>query len=255
MDEDLFLCRCMHLGPVFEMDLRKTVPEVSDEIVKKILNTAISKFGSCAVLAIDSDLYNAIIGVLFFYPQIFLDKLNGAHPCIQDPKELNKIKPILDKMLSVPNFEELQDKDKILRIECMQVVGKPGKRIINSYEDLSNKRETIKYASYTNKGIGDGMITKLITWARDYGWKKIQSTAIPDVKPLKLWWGNQSLSGYLKKGFTIIEGSKEIHKEVLDGINNMKKGLHGVEIQSMWKDYENKSEGELITTYQVELVL
>ena len=99
------------------------------------------------------------------------------------------------------------------------------------------------------------MLTKLISWARDSGWKKIQSTAIPDVKPLKLWWGNQTLSGYIKRGFKVIKGSEQINQEALKGINNMKKGLHGIEFQTMWKDYENLSDKDLITTYQVELVL
>jgi hypothetical protein len=245
----------MHLGPVFEKDLGQTVSNVSDEIVKQILNAAIEKYRSCAVLAVDNDLHNAIIGVLFFYPKIFIDNFFGARCCIQDPKELNKIKPILDKIISAPTFEEFKDKDKILCIECMQVVGKSGKRRIPSLEDSSNKLKIIEYMSYTSRGIGDGMLTKLISWARDSGWKKIQSTAIPDVKPLRLWWGNQSLNGFLKRGFKIIKGSEELHEEVLEGVNSMKKGLHGTEIQAMWKDYENLSEKDLITTHQVELVL
>ena len=241
MDKKLFLCRCMHLGPVFEKDLGQTVPEVSGETVKQILNSAIEKYGSCAVLAIDTDLNNAIIGLLFFYPKVYIENFNGAHPCIQEPKELNKIELILDKIISAPTFDEIKDKNKILCIECMQVVRK------------SSKHNWDK--SYNSMGIGDGMLAKLISWARDFGWKKIQSVAIPNVKPLKLWWGNQTLNGFLKRGFTIIEDSVQYHKEVLEAVNNMKKGLHGLEIQKMWKKYENLSDKDLIKTYQVELVL
>ena len=255
MDKGLFLCRCMHGGPVLEEDLGKTDPNVSEEIVKQLLNVAIEKYSSCAVLAIDTELQNAIIGLLFFYPKILFDIFNGAYPCIQDPKELNKFKPIRDKIISAPIFDEFKDKDKILRIACMQVVGKPGKIRINSLEDPLNEKKKLEYMPYISKGIGDGMLSKLISWARDNGWKKIQSNAIPDVKPLKLWWGNQSLNGFLKRGFTIIKGSEQTHEEVLEAANNMKKGLHGKEIQAMWKNYESISDKELITTYQVELVL
>jgi hypothetical protein len=255
MDKNLFLSKCMHGGPVFEKDLGKVVPDVSEEIVKQILYTAIEKYGSCAVLAIDTVLYNAAVGLLFFYPKIFYDFLNGAHPCIQDPKELNKIKPVVENIISAPSFEELEDKDKILQIECMQVVGKSGKTEINFDGDPSIKTKPIEYISYTSKGIGDGMLTKLISWAGNFGWKKIQSTATPDVKPLKLWWGNQTVNGFLKKGFKVIKGSEEFHEEVLEAVTNMKKGLHGKEIQKMWKDYESLSDKDLATTYQVELVL
>jgi hypothetical protein len=245
----------MHLGPVLENDLGKTVPEVSEEMVKQILNAAIEKYSSCAVLAIDTDLHNAIVGVLFFYPKIFYDIFEGAHPCIQDPKELNKIEPILKKIISAPSFSELKDEEKTLNIECMQVVRKSGKKKLISQGDTSSKLKTIEYMAYTGKGIGDGMLTTLISWARDFGWEKIQSTAIPDVKPLKLWWGNQSLNGFLKRGFTIVKDSGEFHKEVLEVVSNMKKGYHGKEIQEMWKNYQNFSEKDLVTTYQVELIL
>jgi hypothetical protein len=255
MDKELFLCKCMHGGPIFEKDLGKTVPDVSEEIVKQILNTAIEKYSSCAVLAIDTDLYNAIVGLIFFYPKTFYDIFKGAHPCIQDPKELNKIKPTLEKIIFAPSFDELKDEDKILCIECMQVVGKSGKIMIDSPEDPSNRGKTIEYKPYISKGIGDGMLTKLISWARNFGWRKIQSSAIPDVKPLRLWWGNQSITGFLKKGFTIIKGSEQFHDEVLKSVTNMKKGLHGKKIQTMWKDYESLSDKDLGTTYQVELVL
>lgn len=266
MDKELFLCRCMHGGPVFKEDLGKTVPEVSEEIVKQILNSAIDKYGSCAVLAVDIDLLNAVVGLLFFYPKIFFDIFNRkiltdiqdyhmTHPCIQDPKELNKIKPVLNKIISAPSFNELEDKDKILYIECMQVVRKSGRKNIHYREDPSSKRKLIEYFPYISKGIGDGMLTKLISWARDSGWKKIQSSAIPDVKPLRLWWGNQSLSGFLKRGFSIIKGSEQFHEQVLETVSNMKKGLHGKEIQTMWKEYEYLPDKDLVTTYQVELIL
>jgi len=255
MDKKLFLCKCMHGGPIFEKDLGKTDPNVSEETVKQILNAAIEKYNSCAVLAIDTELYNAIIGLLFFYPKVISDLFNGAHPCIQDPKELNKIEPNLNKIISSPSLDELEDKDKILNIACMQVVGKSGKIKLDSLEEPSGKRKTIDYVPYTSKGIGDGMISKLISWAQDFGWKKIQSTAIPDVKPLKLWWGNQSLNGYLKRGFTIIKGSEQFHEEALKGVTSMKKGLHGKEIQTMWKEYESLSDKDLVTTYKVELIL
>ncbi|MFX1457188.1 MAG: hypothetical protein ACFFDB_17560 [Promethearchaeota archaeon] len=129
----------------------------------------------------------------------------------------------------------------------MQTVRKPGNIRIND--------QLIEYRSYTSKGIGDGMINKLILWARASGWKKIQSTVIPDIKPLKLWWGNQSLSGFLKRGFTIVNGSEEFHEEVLEAVENMKKGLHGKDFQEMWKNYESLSDREIATTYQVELIL
>ncbi|MFX1346454.1 MAG: hypothetical protein ACFFBC_15580 [Promethearchaeota archaeon] len=255
MDKELFLCKCMHGGPVFEKDLGRTIPAVSEEIVKKILYTAIEKYGSCAVLAIDTDLYNAVVGLLFFYPKIYYDFLNEAHPCIQDPKELKKINPVVENIISAPSFDELENKDKILFIECMQVVGKSGKKEINFDEDPSNKTKSIEYKPYTSRGIGEGMLIKLVSWARNFGWKKIQSNAVPDVKPLKLWWGNQSLNGFLRMGFTVIKGSENFHEEVLETVTNMKKGLHGRKIQKMWKDYEGLSDKDLVTTYQVELIL
>ncbi|MHA2009752.1 MAG: hypothetical protein ACXABO_06585 [Promethearchaeota archaeon] len=255
MDKELFLCRCMHGGPILKKDLGKTVPNVSEEIVKQIFNAAIAKYGSCAVLAIDSELHNAVIGLLFFYPKVFYDVFNEAHPCIQDQKELNKIRANLDKIISAPSFDELKEKDKILCIECMQVVGKSGKVNIYSREDPSNNRKSIEYKPYTSQGIGDGMLTKLISWAREFGWKKVQSTAIPDVKPLRMWWGNQSLNGFLKRGFTLIKGSEELHEEVLEAISSMKKGFHGKKIQQMWREYENLTDKELITSHRVELVL
>lgn len=247
MDKNLFLCKCMHGGPILEKDLGKTVSEVSEDTVKQILSSGIEKYGSCAVLAIDKGLHNAIIGLLFFYPKLIFDIFKDAYPCIQDPKEINKITPLLKKIISAPSFDGLKDKDKILKIACMQTVGKPGKIKIND--------QSTEYRSYTSKGIGDGMLNKLISWARDYGWKKIQSTAVPDIKPLKLWWGNQSLNGFLKRGFTIVNDSEEFHEVVLEAVENMKKGLHGKDFQAMWKNYESISDREIATTYQVELIL
>lgn len=57
--------------------------------------------------------------------------------------------------------------------------------------------------------------------------------AIPNIKPLRLWWGAYTLAGYQSLNFRIVPNSKEFHPEVLEAIEHMKQGGHGRKMKKM----------------------
>jgi GNAT superfamily N-acetyltransferase len=238
MNEELFLCKCMHGGPVFKQELGKSVKDVDNHVVQKVLKTMVSKYQSCAVLTIDTDLQNGIVGVLWFYPSI-LKTHADINFCIQDTTEVEKLRTYMDIIKNAPLIDNIPKDQRTLDIECLHVVLKSG------------EKEGITWEPYYSRGIGKTLVKTLITWAQRHGWKKIYATAIPDIKPLRLWWGAYTLNGYQSLGFKILSDTKKFHPEVLEGVLHMKQGKHGDHMKKMWEEYSHVSDTHIATTYKV----
>ncbi len=239
MDEKLFLCRCMHGGPVFKSDLGQPVSEVNQQGVKDVLRTIISKYSSCAVIARDDELNDSIIGVLWFYPSIIKEKMNNTSFCIQDPDEVRKLMKFKAFFRKAPSLKDIPDSQRSLDIECIQVVKNEG------------EKEWISWKQYIGKNIGRNMVRHLQDWSKKKKWKKIYATAIPEIKPLRYWWGSYTLDKFISLGFKVIPDSKAFHPEVVEAVKNMKQGLHGEKVQRMWSQYSHLTEDEIACTYKV----
>ncbi|TFG72969.1 MAG: hypothetical protein E4H27_01610 [Anaerolineales bacterium] len=174
----------------------QTIPDVSQSVIARFLLKMIDVFGSCAVLALDDDL---IIGVLWFYPHWIKQRIRGPI-CIQGDNYDSLVSFDIDTFPDEVSLEE-----KILDIECMMVV----------------RSEKI---DYTGKGIGKGMISHLVSWARKNSWTKVLALAISDIKPLMLWSGMYTVSRYQAFGFEVVEGSSTINPGLLEGANSQKSG-------------------------------
>ena len=152
LDSESLLCKCMHGGPVFEEELGQSIHEVDNDTVCSFTELIIEKYGSNAILAIDTDLYDAIVGVLFFYPKVIYSIFSNQVVegiCIQTGV-VNTIKDNLSRIENAPSLNDLNENDKILGINCMFVVSGPGEKLINNRE--------ISWNRYLRKGIGDGLL-------------------------------------------------------------------------------------------------
>jgi hypothetical protein len=100
------------------------------------------------------------------------------------------------------------------------------------------------------------MVTTLVAWAKDNGWKRIIATAIPDIKPLILWHGSYSVERYKALGFRVTEETSNTEIGLLDAANSQQLGYHGSKMEKMWVEtYSQVSDDEISRVYTVVLDL
>lgn len=225
IDRDRLLCRCMHGGPVPLPDARQAIPDVSQEVVEGWVSTAVARFGSCAVLAVDDA---QIVGVLWFYPAE-VKQLFGGPICVQGDNydALRDFDPA-----DLPPQEQLTD--LTLEIECVMLARAPT-------------------ADYTGRGLARRMVLHLIDWARERGWARIAARTIPEIQPLLLWYGAYSVDRYRALGFRVT--GDELCPGLLEGADSQKAGAHGPAFQAMWERYAGLSDDQIARVYRVVLAL
>jgi GNAT superfamily N-acetyltransferase len=186
------------------------------------------------VLVVDGE---SIVGVLWFYPDLVREQLDVGHAaCIQEEHQVEALARL--DLESLPSLEELPDTS--LRIECMMVV--------REYD-----KSTVK-TDYTGRGIGKRMVTTLVAWATDHGWRRIIANAIPDIKPLLLWQGSYSVEQYKALGFRVTEETADTGMGLLEAANSQKLGYHGPKIEKMWAEkYAQVSDDEISRVYTMVL--
>jgi GNAT superfamily N-acetyltransferase len=224
----------MHGGSVPLSDASSALPAVSQDAVETFLKAMIDKYGSCAVLVVDGE---SIVGVLWFYPDLVREQLGVGHAaCIQEEHQVEALARL--DLESLPSMEELPDTS--LRIECMMVV--------REYDESTVKTD------YTGRGIGKRMVTTLVAWAKDHGWRRIIATAIPDIKPLLLWHGSYSVERYKALGFRVTDETSDTGMGLLEAANSQKLGYQGPKIEKMWAEkYAQVSDDEISRVYTMVL--
>ncbi len=180
------LWRCIHRGPL-KVD-RLEAPPVKDKKMDwprfharnvPLIEKLTALYGACAVVAIDGD---AIVGMLRFYPKVIWQKGDGM--CLQQKFPQGPA----DDFVKTEFPADDQISDRTLAVHCM-MTGDPSQ----------------KELPYQRKGIGSGMVKKLIEWAGQNGWTAIEATAYEDLPWIYKYTGATGKAFWEKLKFRVVE--------------------------------------------------
>jgi hypothetical protein len=187
MTKEFVLWRCLHSGPV----TRETIEEkpadnpLPWERYRKrnlpLLRNLTRVYGACAIVAMDGE---KIIGHLRFYPKAVCGMKGAGEMCLQQDFSSGPQDDFAE--MDFPPVEQIED--KTLSVHCL-MTGSP----------------RWKDNPYQRKGIGSGMVLKLIEWARGRGWKAIEATAFEDLPIIYEITGSAGQTFWEKLGFSVVE--------------------------------------------------
>jgi hypothetical protein len=137
--------------------------------------------GGCSVLARRGD---NIIGQLRFYPKAVWVAEGAGSLCLQQDFPAGPG----DDFHSVvfPPREELED--QTLKVHCL-MIGSPGE----------------KDDPYLHRGIGTRMVRRLVEWAKEKGWKRIEADAFEGLPIIYQVTGSAGITFWQKLGFHVAD--------------------------------------------------
>lgn len=139
-------------------------------------------YGACAILARTG---NRGVGHLRFYPKAVCEMAEpGPGLCMQQEFPSGPSRDFAERRF--PPLDEIQDKTIV--VHCMMVA--PG-----GPESESSHR----------KGIGTRMARRLVEWAGEKGWRRMEATAYEDLDMIYTWTGQAGKIFWEKLGFHVAE--------------------------------------------------
>lgn len=191
MTESFVLWRCLHGGPLSKNTINVSPKNKGEEreahrdtnipLLKKIIKT----YGTCAILARDGD---QTVGFLRFYPKTLYSMKEAGTLCLQQEFPAGPSKRLVNKRF--PPIEEIPE--KTLKVHCL-MTGSP-------FQEEN---------PYQRKGIGTRMARELMHWAKENGWKRIETTANEDLELLYANTGQAGKRFWEKLGFQVIKTDTE----------------------------------------------
>jgi ribosomal protein S18 acetylase RimI-like enzyme len=191
MTESFILWRCLHGGPLSKNTINVFPKNKGAEwevhrvtnipLLKKIIKT----YGTCAILARDGD---QIVGFLRFYPEILFSMKEAGTLCLQQAFPAGPSNRLVDQRF--PPLEDIQD--KTLKVHC-----------------LMTRSPFQEKNPYQRKGIGTRMARELMRWAKEKGWKRIETTANEDLELLYAHTGQAGRRFWEKLGFQVVKTETE----------------------------------------------
>lgn len=225
MDKDCLVTSCLHKGPIPLAQCRdpelvaayiETVAAIPTGSVARVLRDLSERYGACGIMAIENDM---VVGKIRCYPQAVCDRMPT---CVQQEATFRVMMEM--DIASLPTREQAP----ILRIDCLQVV-----------------------EEYRRRGIADGMLDRLIDWAKATSWNALVASAIRQIPPLLDWCGQASCESLRRRGFVIL--SEKINMELREGVVSQRGGFHGQQVQEQWDAFAELSDDEAAVYYEMAL--
>ena len=192
MNDRFILWKCLHGGVINQQNIDHPIDNIQlswlDIKLRNLefLKSLISIYGSCALLAFDS---NSVIATIRFYPKHlcrFSD--SGTDFCLQQSSTSSLFtESIIQDLLPVEKLD-----DKTLFIHCMFIA--------------SSREEPDKYR---RKGLASRMVQELIKWAQNKGWEAIEVDAYEDLPTIYAISGSAGKDFWEKLNFEIINTATE----------------------------------------------
>ena len=205
MDESFIVYRKMYKPPLTPENIGKINPgdwaehlkrfkeKGWQQVIKGFFRKQIRTIGSCGVLAWDGD---GVIGKMYFTTKELHDAFRkGGHYDVGYYCVEHESMPRIIQSLSDAELEKLlASPSKTLKIVCFNI----------GHFDTH----------YQGKGIASAMIDLLKRWARERGWKRLETLAYPDIVPRA--WAPQILRrGALeRRGFYVLDEKKITAEEM-----------------------------------------
>ena len=187
MTQDFILWRCLHGGPLSSDTIDRwasgtNMPWARYSARNKALLIKLTQiYGACAVVARRED---GTVGHLRFYPKSVSKMEKAGHLCLQQDFPSGPTDDFFET--DFPPREELED--QTLKVHCL-MTGSPSEK--------SNP--------YQRKGIGTRMVQRLIEWAIEEGWKRIEADAFEDLPIIYQVTGNAGRTFWNKLGFHVAD--------------------------------------------------
>jgi len=185
MTGDFILWRCLHGGPLSSETIEQWAPDAEMPWAryrarnKPLIAKLTEVYGACAVVARRGD---GIVGQLRFYPKAVWEMEGAGFLCLQQDFPSGPRDDF--SALDFPSREELQD--RTLKVHCLMTA---------SPSEKGNP--------YQRKGIGTRMAQRLIDWARENGWKRIEADAFEDLPIIYEVTGDAGRTFWEKLGFRV----------------------------------------------------
>ena len=187
MSDEFILWRCLHGGPLSS----KTIccwPKDTEMPWERyrIRNTGLierltDSYGACAVVARHGE---EIVGQLRFYPKAVWEMKGAGFLCLQQDYPAGPEDDFFSRRF--PPVDELED--RTLKVHCL-MTGSPKQ----------------KENPYQRRGIGTRMVKKLVEWAGDMGWSRIEVDAFEDLPIIYEVTGGAGLIFWEKLGFGVVD--------------------------------------------------
>lgn len=187
MTKDFILWRCLHSGPL----TRKTIDQLPSNNKmpweqyrarnKALLTKLTDVYGACVVVARDGD---NIIGKIRFYPKTICKMKDAGSLCLQQDYPIGPSDDFTE--MDFPPLDKLED--KTLKVHCL-MIGSPGQ----------------EKNPYQRKGIGSRMVKTLIDWARENGWKQIETDSFEDLPIIYQTTGSAGHTFWENLGFKMVD--------------------------------------------------
>jgi ribosomal protein S18 acetylase RimI-like enzyme len=188
MSGDFIVWRCLHGGALTTDSIEQwggqaDLPWGEFRARNVPLLTRLTEvYGACAILARAND---RVVGHLRFYPKAVCEMAEpGPGLCVQQEFPSGPSRDFAERRF--PPLDEIQDKTIV--VHCMMVA--PG-----APESESSHR----------KGIGSRMARRLVEWAGENGWRRIEATAYEDLDLIYTLTGQAGKSFWEKLGFHVAE--------------------------------------------------
>ncbi len=187
MSQDFVLWRCLHEGPLSKATIDggesdTALPWARYRARNKALLVKFTRiYGACGVVARSGDL---IVGILRFYPKTVWQMERAGFLCLQQDFPSGPVDDFA--ALDFPLREHLEDQS--LKIHCL---------MIRSPGEAGNL--------YRRKGIATRMVQKLIEWAGETAWRRIEVEAFEDLPIIYQVTGSAGLTFWEKLGFRVAD--------------------------------------------------
>jgi hypothetical protein len=187
MGEEFILWRCLHFGPLSCLSLDRWPSDSPMDWERyrtrnvPLLKRLTRAYGACAILARAGD---RVVGQLRFYPREVWNMERAGELCLQQDYPNGPAEDFADT--DFPPLSRLED--KTLAIHCF-MTGSPQQ----------------KENPFQRKGIGNGMVKSLITWAKARGWERIEVDAFEDLPLIYEITGSAGYPFWEKLGLRIVD--------------------------------------------------
>lgn len=189
MTRDFILWRCLHSGPLSIDTIDRWASDAkmpwaryrarNKALIAKLMQT----YGACAVLARCG---NNIVGQLRFYPKAVWEMEGAGFLCLQQDFPSGPSDDFSELVFPPP--EELED--RTLKVHCLMIIS-------------PNEKDNL----YQRRGIGTRMARRLIEWAKENGWKRIEADAFEDLPIIYQITGSAGRTFWEKLGFHVADRS------------------------------------------------
>jgi GNAT superfamily N-acetyltransferase len=215
MGEEFIVYCKMFEAPLTPQNVRNPEPDEPAYVVQEFFRKQIQIVGSCMVLACDGD---GVVGKMHFTTREMHEAIGGPENwdaphcyCVDHPGFAPKIQTLREDELQ----RLLASESRTLRVLCFNV-GHTDPR-------------------WHGLGIATAMVEYLKQWAREHGWRRIETKSCPDITPTTIIGDWMLRRGPLeRRAFRVVEETQVLPPEASRRLEEIEAFLSGSKEVPQW---------------------